>query len=419
MPYARIPDELVSDDRYLHAVDLHQAAGTLVLFGYSYAAREASDGFVPDRQLKRWLNDVPATNAAVDALVEAGLWRRQGDGVQMLDYTEAGRNMTAAEWAEKREAARVRKAEWRERQNAERRAADVLDPSGTQESQRDAAVPDAGRTEDETRDDRVPNAVRPSRGGAGPGAQTPIQTQTRIQRVSEETPSTTSSAGAPEVPGGGGGAGASLSEVEHPQMAGARRALLLAGFSLADLDGATSKIDRALKDRDVEPRLSRPNWATFDFDALGRWLAEERREGRARAPKAWSILRYGLMAVSQPGTPGGGSPAGRPSGPVPGVPTVNGVLEFPDPSPEAQEAWESMVEELEAIDGFDAQASVIAQVRPLRINGHVLEITATQSGAVFVEQRVLPTVVNLARRRGAAVLFVPPAEAAIRRTVAA
>lgn len=285
MAYARIPDELGIDDRYLEAVDACPAAGTLVLFGYSYAAREESDGHVPRRQLRRMLDDPDLLEQAIVALVDAGLWARTDDGIEMLDYLHAGRNMTRAEWKAKREGERDRKARWRAGKKAES-ADDDPEPPGVSPDCPDGtdAGQDAGQTPDGTPDDGRPSLTCDR-------APAPAQTLTQNPK--------------------GDGGGDERADAGEPGNTSAVVPLVWAQAVAALVTAGISREAIAAQRDELADEL-RSNTRPIAWPAAGRWLKRKRDRGECSATpnEPASALRFVLNSPSAPVV--GGRPRRRP-----------------------------------------------------------------------------------------------------------
>lgn len=371
MAYARIPDELCGDDRYLDAVDRCPAAGTLVLFGYAYAAREASDGHVPDRQLRRWLADPDLTRQAVDALVAAGLWARVDDGVQMLDYTHAGRNITRAEWEAKREAERRRKAEWRARVAEERRTDDVPDASvpqvGTDVSQRDTHGTDAGR------DASVPGDVLVRERAQ---TQTLIQTQTQTAATAA-APRAGAREASPASPPSGGGI--TPPPPVDAAWTAARTALITAGWTAEQVDADRTEVVRDLR------RLAKQPNRGIDWPKLGDWLAEQRRAGRCTADRPVASLRFALNGSGPPSR----RPRARQASPDAPRPGERTAAALPETTAQAREAWTTVAGDAESRIPDPAARTLLTRLHPLSVEDGVLHLTTTVAGPhKWLEQRI-------------------------------
>lgn len=360
MAYARIPDELGVDDRYLEAIDACSAAGTLVLLGYSYAAREASDGHVPRRQLRRMLDDPDETERAIDALVTAGLWERTDDGVQMLDYLHAKRNMTRAEWEAKRETERIRKAEWRagQRRIAAAAASDP-DPDPPGVSQRDTAGTDAGRDAGQTADG-TPDGGRPSL--AREGAPSRAQTLTQIPK------------------GSGGGERASADEpVDSSDVTPLHWAQATAALVNAGIDRSAIEAHRA----DLAAELT-ANPRTIEWPAAGRWLAAKRRAGdcSAAADQPVAALRFVLRSPSAP-VPGGRRRPGQRNPQT--EPPANTLTDA-----EAADLMARITADARQHIGDDAWDTWLSVIQFRALSDGDLWLTAPDHARDWIERRLMP-----------------------------
>ncbi len=372
MAYARIPDELFGDDQYTAATDECSAAGTLVLYGYSYAAREASDGFVPTRQLRRMLVDPDELERAIDALVAAGLWKRVNDGIVMLDYTHAKRNMTRGEWEAKREKNRVRQAEWRDEQRRRRAVAeeDSPDVPGEGESQRDTPVTD-GVTNAERTPEVTPNGHRQSRGVSFTREHAQIQIQT------------------PKGGGGGERATAGGPVIENARPAAwvpATAALSVAKFSRSEIEEAREEIESILADE------TRP----IDWPKLGRQLSVARSTGVQTVPRPASALLFALGSAGVPLI--GQRQRRRPGQRNPGPPEA-------DPAPtdtladhERAALLEAIIKDARQHIGDDAWDTWLSVVRIAALDGDDLWLAVPAHARGWTAHRLAPLLRACAER---------------------
>jgi hypothetical protein len=366
MAYARIPDELGIDDRYLAAIDECSAAGTIVLLGYSYAAREESDGQVPNRQLRRMLEDRDELERAIDALVSAGLWARTADGAVMLDYLHAGRNMTRAEWAAKREGERARKAKYRADKRRRDGSGDPPDDQPPNVSQRDTlgttdgtdAGRDAGQTPDGTQESHGASLARERARG---------RAQIQI----------------PKGDGGGGeraDTGASVDDVADvaPLSWGpATKALITAGMSREAITRQAAEIAEELRG---EARQ-------IAWPAAGRWLRAQRNSGRlaASTDEPASALRFLLRSRGIPLV--GQRPRRQPGQRQPvGETAPDGTLT----AEQATELWERIRVDAQIHIGDDAWDTWLSVIRVVALDDDTLWIAAPAHASSWIEQRLGP-----------------------------
>lgn len=119
MAWARIDDRVIDHQKLEDAGDELGKNGYVVAlgalaWGVVYCAKSLSDGFLPERALRRY--KVPRNVA--DAMVKAGLWEISDGGYRVHDYLEW--NPTAAEVKEKQAWDRERKALYSDQQLLER-----------------------------------------------------------------------------------------------------------------------------------------------------------------------------------------------------------------------------------------------------------------------------------------------------------
>jgi len=105
MAWARVDDQFTD---HIKVISLSLGARGMWLSGLVYAARRSTDGFIP-ASLPRRESGEEDPQPYVDALIEAGLWRRVEGGYQIHDYLEY--NPSKADADAKREQVRNARSE--------------------------------------------------------------------------------------------------------------------------------------------------------------------------------------------------------------------------------------------------------------------------------------------------------------------
>lgn len=113
MAWVRLDDGFPDHPKALQAGPL---ACWLYVCGIAYANRYLTDGFIPERQVRR-LIDAKKPEALTEALVNAGLWETVEGGFQIHDYLDY--QPSAEKIAESREKGRKRVEAHRDRQNGQ------------------------------------------------------------------------------------------------------------------------------------------------------------------------------------------------------------------------------------------------------------------------------------------------------------
>ena len=107
MPWARLDDTLHGHPKVRKAWRCRPALG-LHLLALSHAASYETDGRISEEFVEDQLPDPGERGPVVDALVDAGLWRRKGHGWEIYNYLKY--NPSKADTEARREADRKRKA---------------------------------------------------------------------------------------------------------------------------------------------------------------------------------------------------------------------------------------------------------------------------------------------------------------------
>lgn len=107
MSWLKIDDQFPNHPKVVEAGPL---AGWLFICGLGYAGQYLTDGFIPEKQVRR-LADVESPDQLADKLCEVGLWERVKDGYQIHGYLEY--NPSAERVKADREAAKQRMARQR------------------------------------------------------------------------------------------------------------------------------------------------------------------------------------------------------------------------------------------------------------------------------------------------------------------
>lgn len=107
MTWARIDDSFYTHRKIRRAWHRSQASIGLHAFAIAYAADHTTDGHVPPEFVMDQLPDDEQRKAAIEALIEAGLWRQNGDGYYIHDFLDY--NPSRADLTARREADRERK----------------------------------------------------------------------------------------------------------------------------------------------------------------------------------------------------------------------------------------------------------------------------------------------------------------------
>lgn len=115
MPWFRVDDQLDANKK-VKSIPRRMRAKAMGLWvqAGAFCSRELTDGFVP----RYMLEDFAVTPAVAQALVDAGMWKKVSDGWNFVEWDEY--NPSSTEVRLKRDAARKRQAEFRERKKAER-----------------------------------------------------------------------------------------------------------------------------------------------------------------------------------------------------------------------------------------------------------------------------------------------------------
>lgn len=112
MTWAKVDDSFWGHPKVMAAAETPDAIALWVR-SLSWCAAYENDGHVPDTTLKFLLPDQTAREQAVKALVDAGLWKRNGSGVVFHDWAKY--QPTKAFLKERRAAEAQRQREHRER----------------------------------------------------------------------------------------------------------------------------------------------------------------------------------------------------------------------------------------------------------------------------------------------------------------
>ena len=107
MTWARLDDSFYSHPKIRKAWRMRASIGLHVL-AISYCADHSLDGKLPAEFAEDQLPDPDERDAAVTALIDAGLWKRNGQGFEVHDFLAY--NPSRADLTAQREADRQRKA---------------------------------------------------------------------------------------------------------------------------------------------------------------------------------------------------------------------------------------------------------------------------------------------------------------------
>jgi hypothetical protein len=157
--WAKLDDQFHAHRKAKRAWKAHPRALGLHLLALSYCAGQLSDGFVDTEFVEEKLPNRRDFDKATEALVDAGLWQREGAGWRINDWLDY--NPSRAEIEAQRAAKAERQRKWRERN---RNASTDVSTDG----ERDALVTDVGDAAptrpDQSRPDLTP-PTPPTRSG--------------------------------------------------------------------------------------------------------------------------------------------------------------------------------------------------------------------------------------------------------------
>lgn len=114
MTWARLDDGFHSHPKVLRAWDLCPASIGLFARALSYVAQQEIDGVVPEQLVRMWIPEPGDREEVVEALVDAGLWDKNGAGTFVIhDYLDF--NYSREQLTDNRRRDRERKRESRRR----------------------------------------------------------------------------------------------------------------------------------------------------------------------------------------------------------------------------------------------------------------------------------------------------------------
>jgi hypothetical protein len=88
MAWAKLDDRFHSNSKVRETLEKTEGAWAIALYtlALSHSAQEEKDGHVAPWFVKSVLPEEQSRTAAVNALIEAGLWRKNGNGWVIHDY---------------------------------------------------------------------------------------------------------------------------------------------------------------------------------------------------------------------------------------------------------------------------------------------------------------------------------------------